>query len=78
MIAASAMFAQTANPTKPNPKGSNHSNITKPMNTADLKGAGVNNPVGKNGGSTSKPVSVGKVNIKNIDGTTTTKTIKKD
>lgn len=78
MIAASSMFAQTANPSKPNPKVSNQSNITKPMNPADAKGAGVNNPVGKNGGNKAKPVSIDKVNIKKTGATTTTTTIKKD
>ena len=68
MIAASAMFAQTAIPGKSTPKGSNQPNLTKPVNTADVKGAGVNNPVGKNGGNTTKPVSIEKVNLKKIGG----------
>ena len=62
MIAASAMFAQTAIPVKSTPKVSNQPNLTKPVNTADVKGAGANNPVGKNPRNTVKPVTVDKVN----------------
>jgi hypothetical protein len=74
MIAASAMFAQTAIPGKSTPKGSNQPNLTKPVNTADVKGAGANNPIGKNTGNTVKPVTADKISIKKTGGAATTNT----
>ena len=74
MFAASTMFAQTANPTKPS--GSNSTEANKPKSTADVKGAGVNNPVGKNGVNAPKPATADKVNTKKGNTTTTTTTNK--
>jgi len=72
MFAASSMFAQTANPTKTSKTVSNQSEASKPKNNDDVKGAGVNNPVGKNGVNTSKPATAIKVNTKKTSTTNTT------
>lgn len=74
MFAASTMFAQTANPTKPS--GSTKVEVNKPKSTGDVKGAGVNNPVGKNGVNVPKPATADKVNTKKGNTTTTTTTNK--
>ena len=47
MFAASSMFAQTSNPVKNISKGSNQTDPTKNLKTAEVKAAGANNPVGK-------------------------------
>jgi len=71
VFAASTTFAQTAMPGKSTPKVSNQPVLTKPVNTADVKGAGKNNPVGKSGVNTSKPAVADKVNSTKV-GTSST------
>ncbi len=47
MFAASSMFAQTSNPVKNNSEGSNQTDPTKNLKTAEVKVPVANNPVGK-------------------------------
>ncbi len=78
MFAASSMFAQTANPSKNPAAGANQSGAPKPKNTADLNGAGKNNPIGKNGVNTSKPVTTDKINTTKVGATSTSTPVKKN